>query len=149
MPALRDDFGFLTGLVDRLARHRDARGRFERNARNEILSRGYAAERAACIVLVETVRPDLVAMLTAALGNGAKSGAELDTLDGVDAHQRVSDRRLELVEHRFTESRGNIAREHADLRTDRITELAQFVHERFEFGDALRVRAEKRVRVDI
>src|SRR5438105_914411 len=53
---------------------------------------------------------ELVAVLAAALRGGARAGADLHGLHGVDAHEGVGNVRVQPVEHRLTQSRGHPAR---------------------------------------
>ncbi len=87
-------------------------------------------------------------MLAAALAHAAEAGAELDALDGVDAHQPVREIGFELVEHGLAEPDGHSLREHVDARADRVARAAQLDHEALELLELRGVRAEERIVVD-
>src|SRR5690348_3649630 len=114
MPPRRHDLGGSSFLVDRRARHLDARRRLQRDADENVLAARDAAERAARRVLLEAVGRQLVAMLAAALTHALESLAELDALDRVDAHHRFRDLAIELVEDGLAEPHGNARRDHVD-----------------------------------
>src|SRR5690606_10502969 len=134
--------------VDGTARNLDARGWFQRKTDQNVLPARNAAEYPAGRVLHEPFRSDLVAVLAAALAHGREAVADLDALDGVDAHHRVRDRRIELVEHRFPEPRRHARRNHVHAGPDRIAVAAKLDHERLERLDLRGIRTEERVVVD-
>ena len=87
-------------------------------------------------------------MFAAALRHGPKTSANLDTFDCRDTHQAMRNRRLELVEDGFTESRWNLARYDADLGANRVLISAQSNHEGFELFNTAGVGTEERVVID-
>jgi hypothetical protein len=85
---------YLIGLtfdIDRLTGQTNARGRFQRNASEDILTARYTTENPSGIIALETLWCNLVAMLTAFLSYGLETGSDLDTLNGINAHQSLSD----------------------------------------------------------
>ena len=73
---------YLIGLtfdIDRLTGQTNARGRFQRNARDDILTARYTTENSSSIIALETLWCNLVAMLTAFLSYGFETGSDLDT----------------------------------------------------------------------
>src|SRR6267143_2458428 len=109
--------------------------------------RAFAAEHAARVVAAKARGRELVAMLAAALRRGARAGADLHGLHGVDAHEGVGDVCVQSIEHRFTQSRRDAARHHRDARADRIARAAHFPDQLLELGDAPGVRTEERILV--
>ncbi len=97
----------------------------KRDAHDDVLPGGDAAEHAAGVVRQEAGGRHLVAMLAALLLDGREAGADLDALDRVDAHHRVRDVRVELVEHRLAEPRRHAGRDDVDARTDRVARATQ------------------------
>jgi len=79
----------ISGDVDRVARYLDTRCRFEGCVRDDVLSRRDSPEHSPGIVALESRGCQLVAMLTALLRYRSRAGANLHSLDGVDAHERV------------------------------------------------------------
>ena len=88
-------------------------------------------------------------MLGALLRDGPEAGADLDPLDGVDAHHRVRDVGVEFVIDGLTPADRNARRNDFDPRTAGITGFAKGVHERFEVTDARCIRGEEWIRVDM
>src|SRR5882757_11284773 len=103
MPACSDDVDGISGEVDCVARHLDTRRRLQRCVGNDVLAGGNASQHSAGVVALESRRRELVTMLTALLRDRMSAGADLDGLDGVDAHQCMSDVGVEAVEHGLTE----------------------------------------------
>src|SRR5471030_3136229 len=77
--------------VNGVARNLDARGWLERHMRDDVLARRYAAEDTAGVVAAKAVRRKFVAMFAAALADRGGARADVDSLHGVDAHERVRD----------------------------------------------------------
>src|SRR5206468_4226368 len=88
-------------------------------------------------------------MLGAFLRDGSEAGADLDALDGVDAHHRVRDVGIELVVDRLSPSHGHARRDHFDPRAARVPRLAQRIHELLERVDLRMVRGEEGIAIDI
>jgi hypothetical protein len=87
-------------------------------------------------------------MFRALLLHRAETRADLDAFHGIDAHHRVSDVRVEPVEHRFTETHEHMRGDDIDARADGIALLAQRVHVGFELRNFRRIRTEKRITLD-
>ncbi len=146
--ALGDDVHRVAMHVDRTARRGDARGRLQRQMRNDRLAGGNTTEDAARVVAEETLRGQFVAMLGAALGDTGETGADFHAFDRVDAHQRVGQFGVEAVEDRLAQARLYTFGHHGDLRADRVLVAAQLVHVGFQFRHLVRVGAEEGVVVD-
>ena len=145
MPAGGSHLRRLALLVHGVARQPDARGRLQCDADQDILARGYSTEDSARRIAPKTGRRDFIPVLRALLGDDCKSRAKLDSTNRIDAHHRVGDVRLELVEHRFAETCRDTTRHHVDACTDGIALLAQRIHIGLKFRYPGRVGAKKRV----
>ena len=88
-------------------------------------------------------------MLAAALPHALEPVAELDALDGVDAHEPFRDLAFELVEHGLAEADGHARRDQIDARADRVAGSTQLVEEHLELRQLVRIGAEERVVVDV
>src|SRR6266568_4634701 len=106
----------LAFAVDRAARNTDAGSGLERDADQDILPGRDAAERSARVVREKALRRQLVAVLRALLFNCSKTGADLDTFHGVDAHHRRSDVRVEPAVDRLAPADRHCARHHVHAR---------------------------------
>ena len=62
-----------------------------------MLAGGDAAEHASGMVAKEALGADLIAMLGALLFDTSETDANLDALDGIDAHQRMGDIGVQTV----------------------------------------------------
>src|SRR5690606_40039291 len=91
------DDGRLPIEADRAPRAADARGRLDRDRHPDRLAGGDAAQHAAGAVADEALRGELVAVHAATIGDAAEAGADLDALDGIDAHHGMGDVGIELV----------------------------------------------------
>ena len=143
--AVRRDFRRVTVHVHAAPGETDARGRLEGDAEEDVLAGGDAADDATGVVGEESFRAHLVAVLGALLGHRLEPRADLDTLDGIDAHQRVRKLGVEPIEDRLAPPRRQTAGAHVDARTDGVAFLAQRIHEGFQFGHQRGIRAEERV----
>src|SRR5690606_3763674 len=99
----------LTADVDRTPRLADARGGLDRDGYRQVLAAGDPAEHAAGVVADEAVGRQFVAMNAALLRHAREAGADLHALDRVDAHHRVGDVGVELVEERSAETHRDAA----------------------------------------
>ena len=99
-------------------------------------------------LLLKTAGRDFVTMLRALLGHDGKARAEFDRTHRVDAHQRVGDIGLKLVEYRLTEAGRHARGHHVDPRTNGVALLAQRIHIGLEFGNRDGSGAEKRIVID-
>src|SRR5690606_5707375 len=99
-------------------------------------------------ILGEAFGRDLVPMLAAALANALEAVADLDALDGIDAHHRARDLGIELVEAGLAEARRHTRRNDIDAGADRVAVAAQLDHEGFELFDSCGIGTEERVVVD-
>ena len=88
-------------------------------------------------------------MLRAFLINTPKTGANLNTLHRVNAHQRMSQVRVQPVENRLTQAGRNALSDHIDTRTDGIALFAQGIHIGFHLRHLIGIRAEKRILVNL
>src|SRR5512132_2045352 len=123
--------------------------RLDDDSDDDILPGRNAAEDPARLVAEESLGRHFVRMLGAALRDRAKPGADLDALDGVDAHHRVRDVGVEPVVDGLAPADGNAARPYLDAGAARIARFAQPVHEPLERRDLRLVRGEKRIAVDV
>src|SRR6266571_6931796 len=137
----------LAFAVDRAARNADAGSGFERDADQDILPGRDAAERSARVIREKALRRQLVAVLRALLLNCCKTGADLDTFHGVDAHHRASDVRVEPAVDRLAPADRYRACHHVHACAAGIARRTQLVHERFELRHDRRIRREKGVLV--
>ena len=80
------------------------------------------------MVAGEAGRRQFVAMLAAALRDDAEAVADLDPLDGVQAHHREGDVGVEPVVQRFAQAHRHAVGAHLDARAAAVARLAQFVH---------------------
>ena len=142
---VRVDHHRLAGLVDRAPVEPDARRGLDRDIDHDVLPGGNAAQNATRVVGGKTFRRHFVAVLGALLLDRAKPRADLHALDRVDAHHRVGDVRIQLVVDRFAPAHRHALRHRGNARAAGIAGLAQPVHERLQFGHAVRVRRKKRV----
>src|SRR3972149_1880128 len=101
MPALGPDLYGLTMDIDGLPGYQNAGGRLEGDTGNDILSARNATQDSARIVSQKSGGRHLITVLRAFLFDTGKSGADLDALDGVDAHQRMGDICIQPVEDRL------------------------------------------------
>ena len=124
----------LAGLVDRAAVQADAGGWLDRHAHHHVLPAGDAAQHATGVVRQIARRRHFVRVLGTTLHHAVEAGADLDALDGVDAHHRVGDVGIEAVVHRLAPADRHARGHHVDARTDRVARLAQLIHEGIELG---------------
>jgi len=121
--AVRLDLDFIALGIDRAHRLQDRTGRLDREAHDDVLPARDAAEDAAGIVRQEfdlaVAHPHLVAILFAGERHRREAGADLDSLDGVDRHQRAGEIAVELVVDRLAQPGGHAARYHLDDRAGR------------------------------
>ncbi len=87
-------------------------------------------------------------MLTAPLLDGREARADLHALDCVDAHHRVRDVGIQLVEHRLAEPGRYASCDHVHARTDRVARATQLDHVCVELFEPRRVGAEEWIVVD-
>src|SRR5699024_3238183 len=106
---------------------------------------GNATLHTAGMIAGKATRGQLVAMLGATHGDDIETIADLDRLDGIDAHQRLADIGVEAIEHRLAPARWYPGGLDIDTRADGITVLAQGVDVLFEFRHPPRFGAEKRI----
>src|SRR5439155_24675261 len=149
MAAVRIDDDRLSRFVDRCAIETNRRRRLDGDRDDDVLTGRNAAKDAARLIRQKTLRRHLVGMLGALLRDGPEAGADLDPLDGVDAHHRVRDVGVEFVIDGLTPADRNARRNDFDPRTAAITGFAECVHERLEIGDARCIRGEERIYVDV
>src|SRR6476646_407168 len=88
-------------------------------------------------------------MLRAALRDGTETRADLDALDGVDAHHRGCNIGVELVVDGLAPADRYTGGDDFDARAARITRLAQSIHERLQLRNQRVIRDEERVGVDV
>src|SRR5258707_1175370 len=81
--------------------------------------------------------------------SGGKSRADLNTLDGIDAHQSRGEITVELAVNRRTETNGYAFRDNLDDRSDGGAALANVVEVALEELCLLRIRTEERVALDL
>src|SRR5258707_4919722 len=91
---------------------------------------------------------DLIGILFAAQRRRGKSRADLNTLDGIDAHQSRGEIAVELAVNRRTETNGYAFRDNLDDRTDEGAALANVVEVALEELCVLRIRQRERVALD-
>ncbi len=144
--ALGDDLGFLALAGHRLPRAEDRRGRLDGEAGDDRLAGRDAAEDAAGVVGEEAraavvAGAHLVGVLLAGQLGGGEAVADLDALDGVDAHQRGGDLGVELAVDRRAPAGGHALGDDLDHRADRGAGLADRVEIVRELADRLGVRA--------
>src|SRR5208282_1744556 len=72
--------------VDGHSRHRDARGGFESDAHDDLLTRRDPAQDAPGVIALETGRRELIAMFGTALFHGLEARADFHAFDGIDSH---------------------------------------------------------------
>ena len=115
---------------------------------NDRLATGDTAENAARMVGQESLGSQLIAVLRAALGYAREACTDLDTLDGVDAHQRMGQLGIQPIEDGLAEARHHAVGDHGDLRAHRILVTAQLVHVSLKLRHLVRIGAEKGVLLD-
>mmetsp|Transcript_6445 Transcript_6445/g.26503 ORF Transcript_6445/g.26503 Transcript_6445/m.26503 type:complete len:304 (+) Transcript_6445:1709-2620(+) len=135
----------LAGTVDAGLGAADRAGGLDRDLGHQVLPGRDAAEHAAGVVARKALGRQLIAMLAAFLRDRREARADLDALDRVDAHQRIGDVGIELVEQRRAQADRHAGGLHTDARTDRIAGLAQPVHIVLKFGNLAGVGGEERV----
>ena len=96
----------------------------------------------------KALRRHFVAVLGTTHAGHGHAVADLDALDGVDAHQRVRDVRIQAVEYRFTQTRRQAPGLNLDAGTDGIAFAAHAIDQRFELCDARGIGHEERIAVD-
>src|ERR1041385_7454050 len=146
--ALGYDLGLVAEAVDGLARGPNGGGRLHGEARHDGLAGRDAAEDAAGVVRQEARTPVIahahfVGILLARHRGGREAVADLDTLHGVDAHQRAGKVGVELAVDRGTEPAGDVLGDHLDHGADRRALLPYAVEELLELGFNARVGAEE------
>ncbi len=151
--SLGQDLGLGTRAVDRTPRRQDRRRRFDGKARHDGLPGRDAAENAAGMIGHEhrtvVAHADFIGVLLSGQLCGGHARADLDALDGIDAHQRRSQIAVELAVDRRTETRGHAFRHDLDHRTDRRAALANAVEIIGIERGAVLVGAEERILVDL
>src|SRR5690606_12310439 len=133
---------------DAATRNQHAGGRLQGDMGDDILTRRNAAENAAGVIRRETLRRQLIAMFAALLRDRREAGADLDTFDGVDTHQRVGNFGVKAIENRLAEAGLHAAGDDGDFRADRITFLAQFFHVGLHRFDLVSIGAEEGIGFD-
>src|SRR5713101_1256175 len=148
------DLGLGPVTIDGASRGEDRRGRLDHEAADDRLPRGNAAENAAGMVgqkhrLAVVAHAHLVGIVLAAERRRRKAGADLDALDGIDAHQRGGEIAVELAVDRRAEAGGNTLRDDLDDGADGGAALADVVEIRLEAPGLLGIGTEERVAVDL
>ena len=149
VPAGGDHLRRLAGAVHAAPGESKARRRLEGDAGDDILPGRDSAQDPPRVVAQEPGGHDLVAVLGALLLHRREPGAELDSLDRIDSHQRRRKLGVELRVHRLAEPAWNPACTHRDPGADGIPFLAQGIHEALELGYEIGVGREERVVVHL
>src|ERR1700722_14276083 len=132
MAAFGDDFRLLARASDRAARRQDRGRRLDSEARDDRLAGRDAAKNAARVVGQKAWPPIIalahfVGVLFAGEFGRCEAVADLDSLDGVDAHQRRGEFGVELAIDRRAPSCRNALGDNLDHGADRRARLAHFI----------------------
>ena len=130
--ALGADLGLGAVAIDGAARRQDRRGRLDRKTAHDRLAGRNAAQDAARMVrqkdrLAVVAHAHFIGILFAAERRRGKAGADLDALDGVDAHERRGEIAVELAIDRRAEAGGHAFGHDLDDGADRGAALADVV----------------------
>lgn len=145
MPALGNNVYRVTVNVDGAPRSSDARGRLQRKMRDYRLPRGYAAKHATGIIAGKTFRSQFVAMFGTQLRYRSKTGANLDALDRIDAHQGIGQFRIQAIKYRLTQSGWNTLCHDGDFSANRILLAAELIHVGLKLRHLVRIGTEKSI----
>src|SRR5262245_33126539 len=99
--------------------------------------------------LAVVAHADFVGVLFAAQRSRCKPRADLDALDGVDAHQRRGEIAVEFAVNGRAETNGYAFRDNLDDGTNRGTAFANIVEIAFEELRLFRIRTEERIALDL
>ena len=113
--------------------------------RDQLLSAGNAPQHAAGVIREETLRGDFVAMLGTLLLHAGETRTDFHAFNGVNAHQRVGQVRIQAIEDRLAQARGHAAGMHRDPRPDGVALLNQGLHIGLHLRHLVDIRAEERV----
>src|ERR1700722_3043123 len=152
--ALGRDFGLVAVAVDGTARGENRGRRLDGKARHHRLAGGNTAQNAAGIVgqedrLAVVAHSHFVAVFLAGQFGRAETGADLDALDGIDAHQRRCEIAVELAVDRRAETWRHAIGHDLDHRADGRTALAQAIEIVAEHRRGLGVGTKERIALDL
>src|SRR5579875_3533504 len=131
------DLDLVAEAVDAPERLQDRAGWLDREAHHDVLAGRDSAQYATGIVGEErhlpVLHPHLVGVPLARQRSRSHARADLDALDGVDAHHRLGEIGIELVVDRLAQSRGNAGGVDLDDRAGARARLAHLVEEALPF----------------
>ena len=134
--------------VHRRPRAQDGRGRLQRQPHAQRIPVGDAAQHAARVIGDEPVLAHRIAELRAARFNAGEAVADLHALHRLNAHHRLGDVGIQLVEHRLAQAGNHPMRLHGHAGADGVTLLAQTVEESRHLARRLGIRAEEQIAAD-
>src|SRR5437016_2989592 len=154
VPPLRADVGLGTIPINRAAGSEYRRGRLDGETADDRLAGGDAAQNAARMVgkkhrSTVVAHADLVGIVFATQPRRGKASADLDTFDGIDAHQSGGEIAIELAVNRGAEANRYAFRNDLDDCPDGGATLADIVEIAFEEFCLLRIRTKERIALDL
>src|SRR6516225_338179 len=154
MSAGRGNVGLVSVTIDGAPRDKNRGCRLDRETGDHRLPGGNAAKDATGIVgekprFAVVTHADFIAVLLAGEFGGAEAGANLHTLDGIDAHQGAGDVAIQLAVDRRAQSGRHAVCDDFNDRANRGSTLAQAIEIIAKHCRDFGIRTKERIAVDL